>query len=796
MTAPHDDDTGDDTLSTVGPYGHAAQIYWEAGWRGVLPLPVSAKAPVPTGWTGVQGAWPSFPDVYAWTEGEQRLGNVALRLPQHVIGIDVDAYDGKPGAATLARLEGEHGPLPATWRATSRDDGSSGIRFFRVPEGLAWPGGFPGIEIIQHRHRYAVVWPSLHPEGRTYRWISPDGHDVIGQVPHVDDLPDLPQAWVQGVTRGLAATDVPRLELDDRTAGAWLDARGTGEPCRAVQAALRRYVADLDGKERARHDVAMYATARLAHLAAEGHTGVNAALGAFKAAWLKATADPKRTHDPAEWNRLLGGAVRIAAADPQGRTDPCDNPFHGLLPDRPARPGETPWTDSASPAPTASTTSAVTTTSAGAAAGSPTPAPSDDSPSASSTATPASADTKAADDAFEAELDHRRRVAEHVAYQRAQRDAKRLLDDEEAAARHMGTPDLLIDGASFILDTPERVPSIWGRGREIAWAEGESLMLVGPPGVGKTTLAGQLIRARLGLTQAAVLEMDVTITESKVLYLAMDRPAQAARALRRHFLDVDRQVLAERLVVWKGPPPADVARNPETFVDLAIKAGADTLVVDSVKDAAIGLSEDDVAAGYNRARQAALTAGIQLLELHHLVKRGANGTKPTTLADVYGSAWLTAGAGSVILLWGAAGDPVVELHHLKQPSAEIGPYDVVHDHETGTSEIKERVDPVRMAKQAGVGGVTARSVAKALFAADRQSGADKAEVEKARRRLDLLASRGFLAHIKAPAGSPDTWVWVKDQVPQDPLAGLVESVVGGPVTTSPEGHEGGHGALS
>jgi hypothetical protein len=35
---------------------------------------------------------------------------------------------------------------------------------------------------------------------------------------------------------------------------------------------------------------------------------------------------------------------------------------------------------------------------------------------------------------------------------------------------------------------------------------------------------------------------------------------------------------------------------------------------------------------------------------------------------------ITAGAGSVVLLWGAAGDPIVEWRHLKQPAAEVGPH--------------------------------------------------------------------------------------------------------------------------
>jgi hypothetical protein len=35
--------------------------------------------------------------------------------------------------------------------------------------------------------------------------------------------------------------------------------------------------------------------------------------------------------------------------------------------------------------------------------------------------------------------------------------------------------------------------------------------------------------------------------------------------------------------------------------------------------------------------------------------------------------WLTSGAGSVILLNGQPGDPIVSLHHLKQPAAAVGP---------------------------------------------------------------------------------------------------------------------------
>ena len=117
-----------------------------------------------------------------------------------------------------------------------------------------------------------------------------------------------------------------------------------------------------------------------------------------------------------------------------------------------------------------------------------------------------------------------------------------------------------------------------------------------------------------------VLALPVTGRGKRVLYLAMDRPAQIARSLHRQFPEGKRKMLAEKLVVWKGPPPGDLAANPALLTSLAEKAGADIVFLDSLKDAAIGLSDDAVGAGYNRARQLLLQSGRQLCELHHPVK--------------------------------------------------------------------------------------------------------------------------------------------------------------------------------
>jgi hypothetical protein len=298
-----------------------------------------------------------------------------------------------------------------------------------------------------------------------------------------------------------------------------------------------------------------------------------------------------------------------------------------------------------------------------------------------------------------------------------------------------------IPGATFILDAPDGVLSVWGEDEQVLWARGETLLLVGPPGVGKTTLAGQLLRARLG-GEDTLLGWAVAPTVSRVLYLAMDRPPQIARSMKRVFREEDRELLNERLVVWRGPPESDLAKDTGLLLEMAAAADADTVVLDSVKDAAIKLSDDEVGAGLNQAFQRTLVAGVEVLGLHHQTKRSGSGTgKPDTLADVYGSAWITAGAGSVLLLWGSPGDLVVDLRHLKQPAEDVGPLRLIHDHASGRTTVHQEIDLLQVARDNSSHGLAARAAACRLFAT--MEPQDN-EVEKARRKLKALAEKGLL----------------------------------------------------
>lgn len=323
----------------------------------------------------------------------------------------------------------------------------------------------------------------------------------------------------------------------------------------------------------------------------------------------------------------------------------------------------------------------------------------------------------------------------------------------------------MVNGARYVLDAPPGVPALWGKGSDVLWAEGEALMIAGPQGVGKTTLLGQLVRGLLGLGDE-VLGLPVAEVE-RVLYLAMDRPRQIQRSLARSFTSADRGLLERKLVVWQGPPPHDLAKNPGLLLALAEDAGADTVIVDSLKDAAIGLSEDEVGAGYNRARQMLLRSGRNLNESHHTVKRSGDGKggPPSSINDIYGSTWLTSGAGSVILLTGEPGDPIVGFRHLKQPAEEVGPFRLLHDQATGEMTIEHGIDLVAVVRATGVDGLTAKGAAVAIT---EKSNPSRPEIEKARRKLDRLVEASILVKIEgqtpAAGGKPAAaWFLAQEQ---------------------------------
>lgn len=304
----------------LGPYHQAADPYHKHGWQ---PFPVVGKAArIPKGITGHHGGRIDRYQVVDWMMARPD-DNIALRL-DGVIGIDVDAYekDGttKQGDTTLALAEQGWGPLPATWRSTSRGESNpSGIRFYRVPPGdinldtiikLPDENGelFGDIEIIQFHHRYAIVWPSVHPDTRnTYRWYTPDGlRAVLGLIPTATDLPWLPARWLEALTLRTPQGD-PRPHTpavpQEAPEGQWHD---------KVAARYREGQRAITGPAGSRHDNTMKIVAQLARDESRGRAGATTALRLLRDRFTIAIDSDSRDA-AAEYDSMLGHARQLVA---------------------------------------------------------------------------------------------------------------------------------------------------------------------------------------------------------------------------------------------------------------------------------------------------------------------------------------------------------------------------------------------------------------------------------------------------------------------------------------------------
>lgn len=333
----------------------------------------------------------------------------------------------------------------------------------------------------------------------------------------------------------------------------------------------------------------------------------------------------------------------------------------------------------------------------------------------------------------------------------AARAAMPGVDLDELRAEHQAaiathTPggkhvDRLVTGGSFILDEPADTPALWGYGPLVLWAEGEGFMIAGQQGVGKTTVGQQVVAHMIGIRTGPLLGLPVAPAAGRVLYLAMDRPRQAARSFARMVTNRHRELLDERLEFWKGPLPVNVVATPSAFATWVLRQCPDvtTVVVDSVKDMAAGIAKDEIGSALNLAWQELIAQGVDLLLLHHGRKAQNGAKRGKSLDDVYGSTWLTSGLGSVLLLDGDPGSDLITAHHVKQPAEAVPEFVIRHDAARGVS-IRHGDDiptVIQQLVQAGPAGVTAADVAMVQYGSNTE-----ANQRKAKRHLSKLIAQG------------------------------------------------------
>lgn len=317
------------THSHETPFDHAP-LYRVKYWFGTLPLPKGQKEKPPTGFTGHAAPFPQPARVEQWRE-QQPEGNICLRLAgvdddHEVIGVDVDQYfkGGKQkfGHDQLTAIEQTLGrQLPPTWTSSARTDGKSGIRYYRVPRGLHFPGQIDkDIECIQKGHRYAVVWPSTNPDtGGTMYWWFPPGAPLTeagkslwdGTVPDARKLPVLPDAWIDHLTNGRTHVSVANLDLAATVTeiDTWAEDTFNDGSAEAICSVVRDKIAKHKSRitdEATSHDKAKDFHWSLYQLAAEGHSGWAAGIRELNEHYAREVIDRDK-RDP---NELRGELFR------------------------------------------------------------------------------------------------------------------------------------------------------------------------------------------------------------------------------------------------------------------------------------------------------------------------------------------------------------------------------------------------------------------------------------------------------------------------------------------------------
>lgn len=306
----------------------------------------------------------------------------------------------------------------------------------------------------------------------------------------------------------------------------------------------------------------------------------------------------------------------------------------------------------------------------------------------------------------------------------------------------------------YLSSTRDLPAVMWGTGKEILWAKGEALLICSDIGCGKTTLAGLLARALLDGGDVLGHPVQSLRDNPRVLYLALDRPAQIGRSLARQITPAMSERYGDRFTFVTGPLPIDLSETPDVFPHIADFYDADIVIVDSLKDIALGISEDRSAANYNRAQQALLASGRELVVLHHLTKKG----------ELYGAKWLDAGVGSVLRITGKPGGPTSVVSQYKPVAHLVSDIRIRHDRDAG----EMHVDDDTPTTQPAAGGDLAAWVAEhdngvtaaELVAYQGGEAGSEAAIVKAKRTLNALAGPdGTLCRVDGNGrGNPTRWL--------------------------------------
>ncbi len=138
--------------------------------RGMAVFPVKPNGKLPTTKHGVKDATTDRTIIDNWWKGwpEQNIAIACGEPSGNLLVLDVDKKDDDDGEATLAKIEAQHGSLPATVEAIT---GGGRHLYFRTPTPLGNTVRKlgPGLD-TRGDGGYVIAPPSIHESGRPYAW--------------------------------------------------------------------------------------------------------------------------------------------------------------------------------------------------------------------------------------------------------------------------------------------------------------------------------------------------------------------------------------------------------------------------------------------------------------------------------------------------------------------------------------------------------------------------------------------------------------------------------------------------
>lgn len=338
------------------PYLDSVKQYLNAGFSGPLPLPPGTKGPPPKGFTGYRGIDPSREQIKAWCDlnGADYVGkgNICLHLGEvdlsgwtnlpatygghlvtgwELIGLDVDTYKDKDGYSQLLDLQNSIGTLPNTLLSSSRwsTGTTSYIALYLVPRGFRYVGkAATCIEVIQKRHRYMVVWPSVNPDANNalYEWRL--GDTRVDGAPALGGVAILPETWWAFLScNGTPDSEDPVSELTGDELVDWAATTWRGsqdEPCKDMKIALDKWINRIQHAASC-HPMLIPAQWEIMRYGAEGHEGWLTALVKLNDEWASHAKQQRDGPVPQDEIRraVIGGLSKIEPTFTSLADDPC-----------------------------------------------------------------------------------------------------------------------------------------------------------------------------------------------------------------------------------------------------------------------------------------------------------------------------------------------------------------------------------------------------------------------------------------------------------------------------------------